>query len=420
MVRDFWNSGAYVISTAIVVGSGIMPTLRIIAFSIVWMVPMGVNARGWLLLAFDMCGRLLFINQCFIIVVVITLNITLEAAGFKISLVAEPILGIIAGTVGMLVGIMQWSWVTYLQSRTAHAIRVELRARPHPHPALPSVDTCTSDLSQHSRYSDASKKSLISPDNEDEWHENETDDWDMWEAEKRRENAIPTFMHSTRLSTASPGTCRLALMLLTCTITAYIGAGVLEVLRFKMGGLAGAADSRMGTGKVVDGVAEVPFSLYGMGLSFPTKTDETTGAAVVSFFFMLLICVAPILCMLTWGYVWIGTCRRDTHTYSIRIARWISPYLYSWCGLDTLFIAIFAGALEMNLPCQWIITNHVGKICDKIQHASGKQCVHVDGAIPPGGWCLLAAAVFSFGLFVMTVKAFGHPALCNQRSGWQG
>ena len=144
--------------------------------------------------------------------------------------------------------------------------------------------------------------------------------------------------------------------------------------------------------------------------SFPVGTD------------LLVVAVAPVLCMLCWGYVWIGTVLRKSHSRSLRYARWITPYVYSWCGLDVLFLALLAASLEINLPIQWIIENQfggkAGKVCDKIHTLFNTECIRVDGAVPTGGWCLLAAAILSALLFAMTTNAFGHPALCNQRSGY--
>ena len=135
-----------------------------------------------------------------------------------------------------------------------------------------------------------------------------------------------------------------------------------------------------------------------------------------------MVTVAPVLCILCWGYVWIGTFLRKSHSRSVRFARWLTPYVYSWCGLDVLFLALLAAALEINLPIQWIIQNQfdgkAGAVCDKVHSVFNTDCIRIDGTVPVGGWCLLGAALSSALLFAMTTKAFGHPALCNQRSGY--
>ena len=111
-----------------IIGSGVLPTLRGVAAVVIWSLPMRVSLRGWLLLTLETLGRLMFINQCFIATIVIALRITMTVPGIRVEVVAEPVLGIVGATFALIIGIAHWSWVTYLQSITAHSQRKVYKA----------------------------------------------------------------------------------------------------------------------------------------------------------------------------------------------------------------------------------------------------------------------------------------------------
>ena len=129
-----------------------------------------------------------------------------------------------------------------------------------------------------------------------------------------------------------------------------------------------------------------------------------------------LICcstVGPVLSMASWAYIWGATLIGKLDSVSVQTVLQMSPYLYSWCGLDVMWISIFAGALEMDLPTQWIVEHNVGYLCAQIKDTVHEPCVHVDGHLPTGGWLLFVAALLTCMTFLLTMKAFGHPALSH-------
>lgn len=118
--------------------------------------------------------------------------------------------------------------------------------------------------------------------------------------------------------------------------------------------------------------------------------------------------------MVSWAYIWGMTFLGKLDTFSVQKMLHVSPYLYSWCGLDVLWISIFAGALEMNLPTQWIVENQsqiINNLCDGINDKLHSPCVHIDGHLPVAGWLVLVSALLTCTIFVFTAKSFGHPAL---------
>eukprot|EP00656_Telonema_subtile_P058182 TRINITY_DN9782_c0_g1_i1.p1 TRINITY_DN9782_c0_g1~~TRINITY_DN9782_c0_g1_i1.p1 ORF type:complete len:369 (+),score=76.32 TRINITY_DN9782_c0_g1_i1:94-1200(+) len=345
-----------------------------------------------------------------------TLHITVTVPGMKAEIVAEPELGVLGGTVCTLLAILQWSWVIYLQSQTVHNQRKEARMSMASDPT--SENSFDPDIIESLLDHDAE----MDEDEDDEDDEGRQDDVEeVADVEPARQSewsdTLPSFVYSTKLRTAAPSTSAAAVVLLVAAWGTFIGAVAFEILKFEIGGIGGAVDALFGEDKFNEGEAQVDFYMIQLGFDLPTMTDMSTGAATISILYLMLVFVGPICFLLLSTYQWIGTITGKAHNRSVRLARWLSPFLYSWCGLDVLFLGTFAAALEMNLPTQWIVKNQAGALCDRIHDVFNKECIHIDGTVPLGGWMLISAAVFAFLLFCLTTRTFGHPALCNTRSG---
>ena len=434
MIKDFWGSGAYIITVSLLLGSGIMPSLKACIGMIVWTVPLPVAIRGWLLLLFDLMGRFLFINQAFIAIVVTTLNITIEVPGLKAEVRAEPVLGILAGTLDLLIGMLHWSWLIWLQSQTAHSKHsYEVASKNLEARAVAEAVECFQDGPDEALISpadvEASPGLFSSPPlasrSDPAQQEAGTDEEPPAVMNTALDNVgalsnhetIPPWMLSTKQRTASKQVCWVALTLLFLTTACYIAALSQNILEFDLSGLGGHADKSFG----VDHSNEVIFTMTGLGFGLPGTNDKPEAAYPISFAYLLLIVFGPLATIASWSVLWIGHFMHKGNVRSVRIVRWLCPYMYSWCGMDVLFVAIFAGALEMNLPTQWIITNQVvagiklGEVCSEIKDLTQQECIHIDGKLPAGAYLMLGAAIFSFSLFALTTRTFGHPALANEK-----
>lgn len=350
MLHDFWESGARIIAFLLLMGSLVLPQvcgwLSLIAFAF----PMSSKIRGFWCWTHFIVIRLLFVNQCFICLVVCTLRSQLVLPGATIDIMAEPIDGLIGGTIGTLFGVANAGLLLYLQRSFAEDANANTLS------GSPTADVA--DAQQSPAHQISRKKSA--------------------------------------LGTAGA--------VVTCTC--LCGAFATETLTFTISGLGGIVESsKLSTMSNVKDVwlLSLPSTLY-------SSTDEHANALIIGSLFFLLAVLAPVLCCITWIVQWLSaliSCTAPSASKS-RVLRFIfavSPYLFGWCATDIFWSAAAAGCLEMDLSVQFIVKHRAGALCSQIENQLGMPCVHVGGSLLAGGWWLLAFVIVSWAMFGFTTLA---------------
>ena len=127
MVHDFWFSGSYLISILLVMGSALLPQAKGLATLYLWLMPMKRRNRGWAIMLLDIMGRMAFVDQCFICLMIATLRTRMVAPGFELDIVAEPIHGIASGTFGVIIMMVSSCWGRMLHNDAMYRSAAEKR-----------------------------------------------------------------------------------------------------------------------------------------------------------------------------------------------------------------------------------------------------------------------------------------------------
>jgi len=361
MVSDFWTSGAWLISSLLVIGSAILPQFKGMLMLYLWFRPMHWDTRGKVLLVQDILGKVAFTNVCFIAMVILVLKTHSELNGLTLDITAEPQIGICTCCIATL-GMMFSSSIT-----------IHLHNRMH-HNSPGDYDP--GELFQHHHGGAWWQKPLKATD------------------PGRRPHVIA------------------AVLIVLCIVT-YTMAFVGDIVVFKLDGLLGEV---AGTPLTTTGNRKA-LSMAGIVTELPSSTDNVAMAWLIALTYMFVVIVMPICFLLASIAVWVEVTRRPFETpvplWGVRL-RQMGPYLFSYCSQDVLWTSVFSGVLEMNMPVSWIIQNYVGAQCDQLEKVVGQPCLQVDGNFGKASWWLLASAFFFSALSIWTTKWLGIAVLDHE------
>lgn len=203
-----------------------------------------------------------------------------------------------------------------------------------------------------------------------------------------------------------------AFVLLVLAAGSFIASFVGPVITFTNTGIAGYAQNL----PISTIPATRPLTLLGIFTGLPENTDAKFVAWLIALTYLFLVIILPIIYFGVTAAVWVEAWRREYHVqvpvWCVRL-RQISPYLYAWCSQDVLWMAAFAGFLEMNMPTQWIVENVSQGLCDKLaNYSQGRYtCVTITGVLGPASYTLIFSAAATLALFVFTTYHVGIPCI---------
>ena len=200
-----------------------------------------------------------------------------------------------------------------------------------------------------------------------------------------------------------------AVLLLGC-VAVIVPALTLDICQFKFEGIAGAVEDSIFSSTP----ALRQISLIALPGEVIQYTDNTVVAALADSALVICTIVAPLVCIVCWGISWGWTlstgcnARAAAHPL-VRAAVHTQLYAYSWCTLDVAWFAVCGNVMGIDLIVQWMVQKHPGvnKFCEELKSNSSIECVQMEAKLLEGSWFLLAAAVLTGALHVVSAKAFG-------------
>jgi len=364
MVHDFWHSKAYFIASLLAVGGLALPQVKGFVWLYVWAASMSSEQREQILIISDLFSRFIFVNSCFMALIITTLHFQFSLQGLELEVVAEPAIAVVTGVLQAVL-------------LTVHGqVTLRLHGLAASRPERDVDATC---------------------------------------------NVPGRLAAACAVAGSVPRGVAVAGFAAACTASVCLAMVFAhDVLVFDISGLVGVAlESPISrtSPKTYDWLPTLPGRVM-------ASTDEKVVAGLVIFLFLMAVVVGPILCCLNWLFFW-GSCvlrgevpfghgiAEDAPTLPLqpwpRAVRWaggLSPWLFSWFGLDALWAAAWSATLEMDLVAQWLVRAKTGNLCDDIQDHLGKPCVRLEGTLLTGGWFLLFGGILSVFLFLLTANFF--------------
>mmetsp|Transcript_30385 Transcript_30385/g.49536 ORF Transcript_30385/g.49536 Transcript_30385/m.49536 type:complete len:442 (+) Transcript_30385:883-2208(+) len=143
----------------------------------------------------------------------------------------------------------------------------------------------------------------------------------------------------------------------------------------------------------------------------PSTTDQVTGAYSIALFFSVLVLGFPTLILVAWVVLWLVPLTAATQRC---LSSKIGLFLWSFAGIEVLFMATFAGVLEINQIVDWIL-NHtfedwcgdapvsLSSICSFITPLPDSTVLLVKPTFQEGAYWLLAEIIIMYIVHVGTM-----------------
>lgn len=402
MVRDFWAAGATVLTCLILCGSVIFPFSKQLVLLIAWTLPwsprMPFTRRLWLH-ALHILGRSAFAAEMFLGYVVCLFYIRIDQGQLHVLVVGEPLLPIYGGLAS-----------TALLSALSHWLLLAAEpSTPRPLDELlrPSLSGSAGAVEDDVRLR-GSASSLVT-DSRSRAGSTESDGFSqiiLGEGADNNDWVRQGSLQGTRSSDealASALRKRRRIILLSAaswllSIATYIYALTGPLVSFTTTGLVGDAAVIFTQQSVGQDLQS--FSLLGLPLQFPAKTDAGGAKYIISAVLIACTFAAPLLFLFFSGILLQLEITSTVETVSKTLAtavrsryRLASAHMYGWVGTEVLWLAALASAREMDLVAQWVFGQHFKQPCSRLETTLGLQCVKITGKVEERCWVLLVSAV---------------------------
>jgi hypothetical protein len=334
MINDFWSSKSYLICISLLLGGCVLPQTKGILTMYCWVVPTHKSTRGWILFVTDILGRFAFVNQFFIAIMTIALRADIVLQGLTIEVTAQPVFGIISGTVGTTFMMLLSTWTMYLHNNA---------------------------------YNDAERNGKLS----------------NVETTNRLAAQIPV-----------PVEAEFTNKLATISFATSLVSGIFYIYGLQFYGLSLDMIGLAQYGEMVKGSKTSPDKTYYI-LSLPgifyNSTNIKIAALLIASVYFFIILVMPIVVWLfsvaEWFYVlrFKQNPRKVDHKNGVmKHISSCTQYMYSWVGLEVLCAAFYSSSLEMNNVVNWVVQKQFGNVCNAFHSAIGISCLHINGTVGPG------------------------------------
>ena len=403
MVQDFWAAGATVLTCLILCGSVIFPffkqLLMLIAWTLPWSPRIPFTRRLWLH-ALHILGRSAFAAEVFLGYIVCLFYIRIDQGQLHVLVVGEPLLPIYGGLASTaLLSVLSHWMLLAAEPSTPRPLDELLRLSLSSGAGVAGEDVrlrgSASSLVTDSRSradsaaSDAFSQMILGEGVDD-------NDWvrqGSLQGTRSSEDALASALAQRRriilLSVAS--------WLLSIVTYTYALTGPL--VSFTTTGLVGDATvtfKQQGVGEDLQS-----YSLLGLPLGFPGKTDAGGAKYIISAVLISCTFAAPLLFLFFSGiFLQLEITSTATEAVSRAVPKaarsrygLVSEHVYGWVGTEVLWLAALASAREMDLVAQWVFGQHFKQTCANLETTLGLQCVKITGKVEERCWVLLVSAV---------------------------
>ena len=377
MVHDFWACGSYLICISLLVGGCILPQFKGIATMYIWLVPLQRSTRGWILFVTDILGRVAFINQFFIAIMVITLRAHVVLPGLVVNVTAQPVFGIVSGTFATTIMMLLSTWTMYL------------------HNNIENVPDSADDIECLNLSNGVEQQSSsLGTDN----------------------STLETGLSREKDKVASERTVYICFGVTFASGILYLYGLSFYALELDMKGLGGDGEDLKGS----ETPAAKRFGVLSLPGKFYSLTDQTIPAVAIVMVYVVIVLIGPMVVWLCSLAEWYHILQ---HGYNPRerllkngVMKRISygaPYLYSYAGIEVLAAAFFSSSLEMNNVVNWVVQKQFGNLCGIVLDVLDTPCLHIDGSLGPGFVFLALSALFFGFMFAKDSYYLGVFGLKN-------